>query len=57
MTTVICGTSMAIVLAFLGVISFAVVAVLCMTLYALVKPHMSGLTDRWCDWFYRRTRC
>ena len=32
-------------------------AVVCMTLWALVKPSISALIDRWVDWFDRRTSC
>ncbi|THG36854.1 hypothetical protein [Adlercreutzia caecimuris] len=37
-------------LAFIG--SIAV-----LSLYALVKPHISSLLDAWNDWFDRRTGC
>lgn len=40
------------------VVFFAAVlaaAIICMTMWAIVKPLMSGIVDAWWDWFERRT--
>ena len=46
-----------IVISILIIIAAVIVVVVCMTLYALVKPHISHLIDAWTDWFDRRTEC
>ena len=37
-------------------IALAVVAFVCATLYAIVKPHVIGIAELWIDWFERRTQ-
>ena len=39
------------------VLVVVIAAVICMTMWALVKPSISALIDRWVDWFDRRTSC
>lgn len=46
-----------VIMAVLCSIAVAVATVVCMTLWALVKPPLSGLIDAWLDWFERRTGC
>lgn len=35
----------------------AIVAFVSLTVYALVKPFLSGIFATWWDWFERRTGC
>ena len=44
-----------ILIAVLCALIMVAAAVICMTIWALVKPHISPLVDRWMDWFDRRT--
>lgn len=46
-----------VLMAVLCVIVVVAAAFVCMTAWALVKPHLSGLIDAWLDWFERRTGC
>lgn len=53
--TVFCTFMAMVLMVVLCVAVLAVAAVLCMTLWALAKPLLSGLIDAWLDWFERRT--
>ncbi|MCI8451071.1 MAG: hypothetical protein HFJ74_00875 [Eggerthellaceae bacterium] len=44
-----------ILIAVLCALIMAMASVVCMTLWALIKPHVSAPIDRWMDWFDRRT--
>lgn len=57
MTAVLLAFSFMVLMVVLCFIVFAVAALACMTLWALVKPLLSGLIERWIDWFERRTGC
>lgn len=46
-----------IAITILIVLAAGIAVVVCMTLYALVKPHISHLIDAWIDWVERRTGC
>lgn len=39
------------------VLVVVIAAVICMTMWAIVKPSISALIDRWMDWVDRRTSC
>ena len=41
----------------LFVAAATLITVICMTLYALVKPPLNGIIEAWLDWFERRTGC
>lgn len=56
-TTCLLTFAIMVLMAVLCVIVVAVAAFVCMTAWALVKPHLSGLIDAWIDWFERRTGC
>lgn len=49
--------AIAVIGAVMCVLIAVAAAVVCMTLWALVKPSISALIDRWMDWFDRRTSC
>lgn len=57
MTAVLLAFAFMVLMAVLCAIVVAVAAFVCMTAWALVKPHLSGLIDAWLDWFERRTGC
>lgn len=56
-TAVLLAFAIMVLMAVLCVIVVAVAAFVCMTAWALVKPHLSGLIDAWLDWFEWRTGC
>lgn len=56
-TAMLLAFAFMVLMAVLCVIVVAVAAFVCMTAWALVKPHLSGLIDAWIDWFERRTGC
>lgn len=56
-TAVLLAFAFMVLMAVLCVTVVAVAAFVCMTAWALVKPHLSGLIDAWIDWFERRTGC
>lgn len=56
-TAVLLAFAFMVLMVVLCFIVFAVAALACMTLWALVKPLLSGLIDKWLDWFERRTGC
>ena len=39
---------------FLTIIFVAIGVVILMTLWALVKPHIGWVIDKWWNWFYKR---
>ena len=48
---------LAILTAVMCVLITVIAAVICMTMWALVKPRISSAIDAWMDWFDRRTSC
>lgn len=56
-TAVLAAFVFMVLAAVLCVIVVVVAAFVCMTAWALVKPCLSGLIERWIDWFERRTGC
>lgn len=38
----------------LTIICVAIGAVILMTLWALIRPHISWAIDKWWNWFYKR---
>lgn len=54
------------VFAMLGLITLCIIvivagaflgSIIVMSIWALIKPHISPIADRWMDWFDRRTSC
>ena len=49
-----CTMGIAILAIILTIISVAIGAVILMTLWALIRPHISWAIDKWWNWFYKR---
>lgn len=49
-----CTMGIAILAIVLTIISVAIGAVILMTLWALIRPHISWAIDKWWNWFYKR---
>lgn len=43
-----------ILIIFVVVIGAAIAVFIILTLWALVKPHISNVVDKWWNWFYKR---
>lgn len=43
-----------ILIIFVMVIGAAIAVFIILTLWALVKPHISNVVDAWWNWFYKR---
>ena len=49
-----CTMGIAILAIVLTIISVAIGAVILMTLWALIRPHISWAIDKWWNWYYKR---
>ena len=43
-----------ILIIFVMVIGAAIAVFIILTLWALIRPHISNIVDKWWNWFYKR---
>lgn len=43
-----------ILIIFVMVIGAAIAVFIILTLWALIRPHISNIIDKWWNWFYKR---